>query len=150
MLYLWVFFLIFSGEIEEVGAQRYQKISPSIHETHFEEDIDLPTTVLHHPGIYIACTIFKNQSCLFTNFSNYKLDDTYFLFFLQIHFIVNLTVKADRKGQVMPAGLRLLCWNNILGTTKTDLNLPWNKGILGTQIHTCITQPDVYPHLMAP
>jgi len=37
------------GEIEEVGAQRYQKISPSIHETHFEEDIDLPTTVLHHP-----------------------------------------------------------------------------------------------------
>ena len=141
-------FLIFSGEIEEVGAQRYQKISPSIHETHFEEDIDLPTTVLHHPGIYY--TIFKNQSCLFTNLSNYKLDDTYFLFFLQIHFIVNLTVKADRKGQVMPAGLRLLCWNNILGTTKTDLNLPWNKGILGTQIHTCITQPDVYPHLMAP
>ena len=55
-------FLIFSGEIEEVGAQRYQKISPSIHETHFEEDIDLPTTVLHHPGIYIGCTIFKNQS----------------------------------------------------------------------------------------
>ena len=51
MLYLYVFFLIFSGEIEEVGVQRYQKISPSIHETHFEEDIDLPTTVLHHPGI---------------------------------------------------------------------------------------------------
>ena len=69
----------FPGEIEEVGAQRYQKISPSIHETHFEEDIDLPTTVLHHPGIYIAkLSIFKNQSCLFTNFSNYS---TYFLFF---------------------------------------------------------------------
>ena len=65
MLYLWFFFLIFSGEIEEVGAQRYQKISPSIHETHFEEDIDLPTTVLHHPGIYIGCTIFKIRAvCL--------------------------------------------------------------------------------------
>ena len=47
----------FPGEIEEVGAQRYQKISPSIHETHFEEDIDLPTTVLHHPGIYLYSTI---------------------------------------------------------------------------------------------
>ena len=70
-VYLW-FFLIFPGEIEEVGAQRYQKISPSIHETHFEEDIDLPTTVLHHPGIYIVqLSIFKNQSCLLKNFSNY-------------------------------------------------------------------------------
>ena len=44
-----------------MGVQRYQKISPSIHETHFEEDIDLPTTVLHHPGIYISCTIFKSE-----------------------------------------------------------------------------------------
>jgi hypothetical protein len=42
------------GEVEEPSVQRYQKISPSLHETHFEggdlgSDLDLPRTVLHHP-----------------------------------------------------------------------------------------------------
>lgn len=42
------------GEIEEsAGTTRYQKVSPSLHETHFEDldhDLDLlPRTVLHHP-----------------------------------------------------------------------------------------------------
>ena len=43
------------GEIEEVGPQRYQKVSPSLHETHFEEDDDmeLPRTVLHHPDPFL-------------------------------------------------------------------------------------------------
>ena len=100
----------FPGEIEEVGAQRYQKISPSIHETHFEEDIDLPTTVLHHPGIYIYynCQSLKIRAVCLQIFLTINWMILIFGF-LQIHFIVNLTVKADRKGQVMPAGLRLLC-----------------------------------------
>ena len=28
------------GEIEEAGVQRYHKVSPSLHETHFEDDLD--------------------------------------------------------------------------------------------------------------
>ena len=62
-------FLIFrsvGGEIEDqvsVQVQRgYQQISPpSLHETHFEsdlDDIDLPScrTVLHHPDPFVSTT----------------------------------------------------------------------------------------------
>ena len=48
------------GEIEE-GVQRYHKVSPSLHETHFEDnldpdlDLDLgPRTVLHHPDPFVS------------------------------------------------------------------------------------------------
>ena len=58
------------GEIEEIAAtsqlqqrvDQYQQItSPSLHETHFEndlDDIDLPPcrTVLHHPDPFVSTT----------------------------------------------------------------------------------------------
>ena len=60
------------GEIEEFAATsnrvgQYQQItSPSLHETHFEndlDDIDLPPcrTVLHHPDPFVSTTNHRRQ-----------------------------------------------------------------------------------------
>ena len=63
---IFLFFRSVGGEIEDqvsVQVQRgYQQISPpSLHETHFEsdlDDIDLPScrTVLHHPDPFVSTT----------------------------------------------------------------------------------------------